>query len=248
MAVRPEYSERTSEEYDRYRVFQKNVLEKYMSTFADLAELLDGMRVLDGGAGTGRFAQALSEHYKVTALDCSREMILKGVAKSKKIRWVQGDIMRTPFKPKRFDCVFLAYVMHQVPDFNVVIEEMRRISPKLIIVTTDMYHRLPTLLDQAFPGVIEADVDRFPPVEDIEGACVLAGFDRVRARRILVEERLSKEAYMEKIRHKYLSTFDLIPPEEYEAGVKKMESILAKIPGEELLNRIQATFVSAAKL
>ena len=246
--MRPEYGERTSEEYDRYRVFPKNVLDKYMSTFADLAELIGGERVLDGGAGTGRFALALSERYKVTALDCSREMIQNGVAKSRKIRWVQGDIMRTPFKPKHFDCVFLAYVMHQVPDFNAVIEEISRICPKLIIVTTDMYRRLPTLIDQAFPGVIEVDFERFPPIEELEGACILAGFDRVRARRILVEERLSKEAYMEKVRHKYISTFDLIPPEDYAAGVKKMESILAGIPGEELLNRIQATFVSASKL
>jgi len=135
-----------------------------------------------------------------------------------------------------------------VPDFNAVIEEISRICPMLIMVTTDMYHRLPTLIDQAFPGVIMEDLERFPLIEDLEGACILAGFDRVRARRILVEERLSKEAYMEKIRHKYISTFDLIPPEEYEAGVKKMESILAGIPGEELLNRIQATFVSASKL
>jgi len=246
--VRPEYSARTSEEYDRYRVFPKEVLGKYMSTFADLAELIGGERVLDGGAGTGRFSLALSERYKVTALDCSREMIQKGFAKSRKIKWVQGDIMRTPFKPKHFDCVFLAYVMHQVPDFNAVIEEISKISPKLIIVTTDMYHRLPTLIDQAFPGVIMEDLERFPLIEDLEGACIMAGFERVRARRILVEERLSKEAYMEKVRHKYISTFDLIPPEEYEAGVKKMESILAGIPGEELLNRIQATFVSASKL
>jgi len=246
--VRPEYSERTSEEYDRYRVFPKNILDKYMATFTDLADLREGMKVLDGGAGSGRFALALSERYKVTALDCAREMMMKGVAKGRKIRWVQGDIMRTPFKPKHFDCVFLAYVMHQVPDFNAVIEEISRICPKLIIVTTDMYHRLPTLIDQAFPGVIEVDSERFPPVEDLEGACILAGFGRVRARRILVEERISKEVYMEKIRHKYISTFDLISNEEYEAGVKKMGELLAAIPGDEILNRIQATFVSASKL
>ena len=76
--MRPDYTERTSEEYDRYRVFPKEVMEKYLSTFADLADLRGGERVLDGGAGTGRFSLALSGRYKVTALDCSREMIEKG--------------------------------------------------------------------------------------------------------------------------------------------------------------------------
>ncbi len=222
-------------------------MEKYLKNFADLAELRDGERILDGGAGTGRFAIPLSVQYRVTALDCSREMIEKGAAKSRKVRWVLGDIVRTPFKANRFDCVFLAYVIHQVPDFNSVIEELFRIGRKCVIVTTDMYRRLPTLLDIAFPGIIAADQERFPLVEDLEGACILAGFKRVRARRILVEEMVSKEAYLEKVRHKYLSTFDLISQEEFEAGVKKLEETLAGMPGEALLNRIQATFVSASK-
>ena len=112
----------------------------------------------------------------------------------------------------------------------------------------DMIHRLPTLLDRAFPGVIQADRERFPPVEELEGAFILAGFEHVRARRILIEERLSKDDYMNKITHRYLSTFDLIPQSEFDVGVRVMGKLLAGIPGDELVNRIQATFVSASNL
>lgn len=245
--MRPDYTA-ASENYDRYRSFEPTILKRYLDNFLELANLHGGEKILDGGAGTGRFSVPLSEQHRVTALDSSKEMIEKGRAKSRKVRWVQGDIARTPFKAKRFDCILLAYMIHQVNDYQSVIEEMARISPKCVIVTTDMIHRIPTLLDRAFPGVIQTDRERFPPVEELEGAFILSGFEHVRARRILIEERISKQDYMEKIRHRYLSTFDLIPEAEFDEGVKTMERLLAGIPGEVYENRIQATFVSASSL
>ena len=244
--MRPDYSCR-SEEFDRYRTFSPEVMEKYMSNIIDLANLHGGERVLDGGAGTGRFSIPLSANHKVTALDCSREMMTKGTAKRGKLSWVQGDISRTPFRSGHFDLVLLAYVMHQVPDLNPVIEEAFRLSPKCIMITTDMRNRLPTLLDQAFPEVIKVDRERFPLIEDLEGACLLVGYERVRARRILFEQRLTKQRYLEMVQHKYLSTFDLISSAEFESGVSRLEATLTSIPGEDLVNRIQATFVSASR-
>ena len=245
--MRPDYTV-AAETYDKYRSFSADILTRYIENFVDLANLRGSEKILDGGSGTGRFAVPLSERFRVTALDASREMLEKGKAKSRKVKWVQGDIARSPFKPKHFDAVLLAYMIHQVNDYHSVIEEMGRISPKCVIITTDMIHRLPTLLDRAFPGVIQADRERFPPVEELEGAFILAGFEHVRARRILIEERLSKDDYMNKITHRYLSTFNLIPQAEFDAGVRVMGKLLAGIPGDELVNRIQATFVSASNL
>ncbi len=244
--MRPDYTEK-SETFDHYRSFSKAVLEKYIGNFEDLASLRGGERILDAGAGTGRFAIPLSKKYRVVALDCSIEMIQKGFAKSRKVRWVSGDITRTPFKQKHFDCTLLAYVIHQTPDFNAVIEEMARLSPKCIIITTDMYRCLPSLIGKAFPGIIEIDSERFPLIEDLEGAFILTGFERVRARRILLEETLTKERFMAKIKHKYISTFDLISEAEFDDGLAKMEKLLADIPGDTINNRVQATFVSASR-
>ena len=244
--MRPDYS-RTSEEFDRYRAFSPEIMDRYISNIADLANLHGGEKVLDGGAGTGRFSLPLSSKYRVTALDCSREMMEKGKAKGGKVRWVQGDIAKSPFDSGSFDCVLLAYVVHQVPDFDAVVEEAFRLGPKCVIVTTDLQRRLPTLLDQAFPGVVKVDRERFPPIEDLEGACIMVGYERVRARRILLEQRLTKERYMEMVRHKYISTFDLLEQSEYDSGVKTLEGILTEMTGDEFINRIQATFVSASR-
>ena len=244
--MRPDYS-RVSEEFDRYRSFSQDIMDRYISTIVDLANLHGGEKILDGGAGTGRFSMPLSTKYRVTALDCSREMIEKGKAKGGKVRWVQGDIAKTPFDSDGFDCVLLAYVVHQVPDFGATIEEAFRLGHKCVIVTTDLQRRLPTLLDQAFPAVLKVDRERFPLIEDLEGACILVGYKKVRARRILVEQRLTKERYMDMVRHKYLSTFDLISQAEFDSGVDRLEQILAGVPGDEFINRIQATFVSAAR-
>ena len=137
--------------------------------------------------------------------------------------------------------------MHQVPDFHAVVEEAFRLGPKCVIVTTDLQRRLPTLLDRAFPAVIEVDRERFPLIEDLEGACILVGYKRVRARRILVEQRLTKDRYLDMVRHKYLSSFDLISQSDFDLGVARLEELLAGLPENEFINRIQATFVSASK-
>jgi len=245
--MRPDYS-RISKDYDCYRSFSDELMDKYLTNFVDLANLHGREKILDGGAGTGRFSLPLSKNFKVTAIDCSKEMIQIGHQKSGKIRWVQGDIVRTPFKSGYFDCVLLAYVIHQLPDFHAAIDEIARISRKCIIITTDMHRRLPTLLDYSFPSLIKIDRERFPPIEEIQGALILAGFEKVRARRILLEQRTLKKDYMEKVHNKYLSTFDFITEDEFKNGVRKLEELFAKVPGDHIMSRGQATFVSGSNL
>src|SRR2546425_5020553 len=80
----------------------------------------------------------------------------------------------------------------------------------------------------AFPSLWAIDRKRFPPIPAIVHALEAAGFrapivdDRADVRRLTTEEQLDR------VRHRYLSTFDLLPPGEYERGLRFLE---AEMPG-----------------
>src|SRR2546427_13210631 len=79
------------------------------------------------------------------------------------------------------------------------------------------------ILEEAFPTLLAIDRKRFPPIPAIVRALEPAGLrapivdDRALVRGLTTEEQLDR------VRHRYLSTFDLLPAGEYERGLRFLE-------------------------
>jgi malonyl-CoA O-methyltransferase len=105
---------------------------------------LDGLDVLDVGAGTGRHAIRLAGRgARVTAIDFSEEMLAKARQKpgADRVRWLVHDVARPlPVAANSFDRVLSALVLEHIPvnDLAPFFRDLGRIAREdgVIVVTT----------------------------------------------------------------------------------------------------------------
>jgi ubiquinone/menaquinone biosynthesis C-methylase UbiE len=113
----------TREGYDRwaatYDTMGNWLLELEEPEVARALGDVDGLDVLDVGAGTGRHAVRIAERgARVTALDFSEEMLAKARQKpgADGVRWVVHDVAKPlPFEAESFDRVLSALVLEHIP-------------------------------------------------------------------------------------------------------------------------------------
>src|SRR6266487_6519036 len=127
---------------------------------------LKGRRVLDVGAGTGRWAATLAERYgcKVWGIDASPEMVevaRKRVADTVGLR--VGSAERLPFKDAWFERVLMSLVLHLGDRRKALAEAHRVLEPGavLAVVTFDHSHFEQYLLGPYFPSFEARDKERF---------------------------------------------------------------------------------------
>lgn len=218
----------------------------WLAGLRDLGRIRRGERVLDLGAGTGRFAALLHPQHRVVAVDTSLEMLKVANTKAA-FPCVRGDAHRLPFLADSFDITLLVMVVHQVERFPGVFREVARVSRRIVIATTDMAHRDLGILEEAFPSFREIDRNRFPAIGALEAGLAAAGFGGIR-----VEERpyfrtLTAEQQLDRVRRKYLSTFELLPPGEFERGLTFLERELPRKFPNGFAVRAHFTFLAGSR-
>lgn len=92
----------------------------------------DGMRVLDVGCGTGKFAFRLSDFFnnaRVDGVDLSDSMIKKAKAKLKDepINFRIGDVEHLPYDEETFDVITCSHSFHHYPNQLKAVTEMHRV-------------------------------------------------------------------------------------------------------------------------
>lgn len=90
-------------------------------------------RILDLGSGTGDLALQISDEYpsvQCVAADLTLEMMEVGRRRpgGERIVWVVADAQHLPFASGVFDGVISGYLMRNVPDVDVCLEEQFRVS------------------------------------------------------------------------------------------------------------------------
>jgi ubiquinone/menaquinone biosynthesis C-methylase UbiE len=189
---------------------------------------LRGRRVLDVGCGTGRLAAALAERFgcKVWGVDASPEMIQ--VARARVPRGVGLKVGRAEaldFKDGWFERVTMTLVLQLVDRPRALAEIVRVLRPsgRLALLTFDYSHFERYYLNRFFPSFERVDKARFPDAPTLEQELHAAGFASVRLIRVTQNETLEREAILERIRGKHISTFQLIGDDEYESGLARAE-------------------------
>ncbi|HYZ79188.1 MAG TPA: methyltransferase domain-containing protein [Gaiellaceae bacterium] len=225
---RPDYGKRAAR-YDELRP----VDEGWWELFELLVREGDlrGRRVLDVGCGTGRFAAALADraYAKVWAVDPSPEMLAVARARSPRgVRFKQADAARLPFKDGWFERSAMRLVVHVLDRPRAFAEVRRVLRPdgRLVFATFDPAHLHAYWLNRYFPSLLEVDLARFVPAEILADELRAAGFTEVRTLRHSQRKRIDRETALERIRGRHISTFDLLPEDEIEAGLARAEDEL----------------------
>jgi SAM-dependent methyltransferase len=187
---------------------------------------LRGRRVLDVGCGTGRLLAALVERYacKAWGVDPSPEML--AVARERLPRAValrRASAEQLPFRDGWFERATMTLVVHHT-DLARALPEVRRVLAacgRLAVLTFDARQFESYHLNRFFPSLADADRARFPTGEALEEALRRAGFAEVRRER-LTQERVAERAdVLRQIEGRHISTFQLIPADEYAAGLER---------------------------
>ena len=117
--------DRAIEYYDRTRGLTPEAMEGVVATLSDE---LRGRRCLEIGIGTGRIGVPLLEAgIDLTGLDLSMPMLAKLAEKRPGSPVVQGDATRMPWRDSTFDRVLAVHVLHLVPSWRDLLDEIRRV-------------------------------------------------------------------------------------------------------------------------
>ena len=214
-------------DYDAVRGSEALDREYWFAGLASLGSLRTGDRILDLGAGTGRFSRFAAEVGSVVAADVSLDMLSHAREKGSFPR-VRADAHSLPFRRDAFDVTLLVMVLHQLPDVARALREVARVARRVAIATSDMRGRTLGILDEAFPSLLAIDRARFPRIEAIVRDLQAAGFSGVRVEGRPYRRQLTVPEELDRVRRKYISTLDLLPPGEFERGLAFLEREVPK--------------------
>lgn len=233
-------------DYDAVRADEAADRGFWLPALREVGRLARGERILDLGAGTGRYSRLLAEFAHVVAFDLSPPMLAHARAK-RGFEVARGDAHRLPFRPGAFDASVLVMVLHQFTDFRGVFREVARVSRRAVIATNDMAHRDLGIMAEAFPSLVAIDRARFPSIETIAEGLRDVGFRAITVERRVLQRSVPTAIQIDRIRRRYISTLDLIPREEFDRGVAFIEAELPRRHGGLYDWAAEFTFLGASR-
>lgn len=216
-------------DYDKHR--QANG--PYMPQLVDLAREVGARDVLELGCGTGRSAAGFLEVYpcRVIAIDPSPGMLDKAREKGLPgVDWIRASAAGIPLTAGAVQFVFGVFFIHHVPDVGGVARECARVLGRgaAAIVTASREFIQTHPMNRYFPSLAGVDLARFRSGDEIEAALRAAGFGRTRVGSYKAQPQPIDEAYVQKVADKFTSTYELIPPEEFDAGLARLKADVAR--------------------
>lgn len=119
--------------YDRGRDHGPEVLQLWMDVVASAVGKRHIGTILDLGCGTGRFSEALANHFdaKVIGVDPSTKMLdqARNKLRDHRVRYERGCGEAIPLPDDSIDLVFMSMSFHHFEDPNAAARECRRVLP-----------------------------------------------------------------------------------------------------------------------
>ncbi len=213
--------------YDDVRSFDSRYTEGWLAHIMRLGDLASRERLLDVGCGTGRYTSLIGARTgrPVCGLDLAAGM-LEGASRRAEeagtdLRLVRGDAARLPFRDGAFDAATLFLVVHHVEDHARLARELRRVLAPggRALVQTRSHEEIEGSYIALFPGVLEIDLARFPPIPVLERHLEEAGFEDVGHERAENPDcTLTPEQILEKVDGRFISTLSLMSEQEFAEG------------------------------
>jgi ubiquinone/menaquinone biosynthesis C-methylase UbiE len=215
--------------YATGRSLSPDVVEQWMQAVATCIDPSTVERVIDLGAGTGRFSTHLAATLaaRVIAVDPARSM-LRQVDRG--IECVAARAERLPFPSGVTDLVFASMVIHHFDDFDVAAAEILRVlRPRgHLLVRTCFADSLDPPYHRFFPSVGGIDRSLLPTESETIHALGESGLELVRKGRVRQRMARSWREYAERIRQRAMSPLRLISDEEFAVGMAALDEAAAQ--------------------
>ena len=237
-----------SKTYDKYRSYSIEEIKEIV----DFAAIEPGIKILDLGCGTGNVAGGLRGHRDVDIVGLDISLPMLRVAREKSLEVVCADASRgrLPFRDGSFEAIIGAFVIHQIDNLDNLFTECYRLLRRGVLALLTSSHeqieRQHPVIKQIFPGLIDADKARFPDVPEIERLLKSAGFTDIKHEETHVHRIPLDGEYLERVKGKYVSTYQLLSQPEFEAGVAKLEKYINNLKQPEF-REWRGTLISGRK-
>ncbi len=239
-----------SERYDRSRKFDAEFARELRAILpAGFAPEF----ALDVGCGTGNATACLAEacpRAKVAGLDLSAGMLARARAKHVDLPLIRGCASALPFVAGRFDLVLAVYVLHHLGRAAAFYADLERClvpDGKAVLLTAGHQQIRAHFLNRFFPSFGEIDCGRFPALKQVEAGLRAAGLEVLARRDIPVAEYAVDERYLQRVRNKHISTFELMTEEEFAAGLTSLEQWIETDGSQGKRHTARGTLILAEK-
>ena len=151
--------------YNTNRTADKRVLK----TIIDLLALPTGQSIVDIGAGTGNYANALADlGYKVFAIEPS-EIMREQAVPNGNITWIPGLAEFLPLRDASVDGAVIVLAIHHFSDIRVAAKEVARVclAGPLVVLTMDPRESEEFWFYDYFPEIGQSVLNSFPPLKEV---------------------------------------------------------------------------------
>jgi ubiquinone/menaquinone biosynthesis C-methylase UbiE len=217
-----------SKTYDRYRSYLDGLIKKII----ELGRISQGKKVLDLGCGTGNVAWQIKNKIDADLIGVDASLAMLKVAKDKSLEVICTDIdnQQLPFRDSSFDTVIGAYVIHQIKNLNFMLSECHRVLRDGVLVLLTSSHKQikdqHPIIKDFFPSYIDIDKSRFPDIHQIDYLLNSISFKDIKHEEVTVANIPIDHEYLQKVKNKYVSTYQLMPEGEFENGIAKLEAYI----------------------
>jgi len=151
--------------YNLYR----NADSRIVLILKELLGLPEGATIIDIGAGTGNYSNALAAMgYKLKAVEPSEVMREQSVP-CPTVEWIAGSAESIPLPDASVNGLISSLAVHHFPDLSAAAVEMRRVcgNGPMILFTIDPRIGEPFWFKKYFPDIYDRLFDAFVPVEEL---------------------------------------------------------------------------------
>ena len=180
-------------------------------------------RVLNVGAGAGSYEPEVA---RVVAVEPSGEMIAQRASAAPVVRAAAEAL---PFAPGSFDAAMAVLTIHHWGDWRAGVAEMQRVTTsRVVFLTWDTEPGASFWLLEYFPGILELDRRRFPPLDallaETGGRSWAVPVPHDCSDGFLGAWWREPAAYLDAGVRAAMSGFVLLPDDEVERGVARLDA------------------------